>query len=509
MHDQNAQSAGIPTLPDPQTARRLGARLRELGISTGGLVRHFGARDEAQLAAMPDSMKVARLTEPTPINAAIRLLVRGSACDEAAVRLALPDMPTDQLESQGIIRRVDGQIFGAFLIFVVGDVLVAADAPRLWPQRPLDFVSGVAGSTRFMGDMMLRKSFGEGLQLGGEHGYLSVIASRSCENVTAVESSPRAAAYARMNAALNDRSNVTIIDGSGIDAIADRTFDFVFLEADSVELEPDASVDAVGGPTEERWRNLVRASSELLNPGGSLQVLFDLPLRAGEDPRAVLASWFDGLSSDVLLYRIRSMDAKGYLLESVRQRATERGIQSAEQIDAMIRRAGERQQAQRIGGVATMFATLRRRDEWEAAADRKPWVLAEEGSDKLLSPMSDHIIRVFANMDFLVGASEQKIASTRFRAAPDVRLRQEMALSEQGSWQTSENTIRLASGFGRGAPAPSALTGIVAMCDGTRTASQIVEQLAQGTRQTVQQIAPQTLAALRGLLERGIITPVG
>lgn len=511
MSESNSFPAGVPNLPDQEMARRLAARFAQLGVSMPGLLKHFGVQDEGQLAAMPDGAKAARISEPTAFNAIVRLFLRCSACDDATVRLAFPDIPMEQLEAQGVIVRHDGQVFGGFQLHVAGDVLAAADSPRALGGTPEDMVTGISGADRFVGDLGLRRTFGKALELRAGQAYLSLLAAKHCQSVVAVDSNPRAAAYTKFNALIRGCTNLEAAVGSGIDAVRGQTFDYIFGNP-PVEIRPGSrgSSRELGSELrgDEYARSLIRSAAGLLNPGGYLQMMFDLPLRPGEDARQPLAAWFDGLSCDVLVYRIKAMDVKSYVMSWVRQEATDQGIQSAEAIDGMLRTWAEFMQSQKLASITTMFVTLRRRDEWEAAADRKPWMLADEGNDRVVSPMSDHILRVFANMDFLVGSDEQKVAATRFRASPDVRLRQELALNESGGWQPSENAIRMAGGFGRGAAAPTAMTNLLVMCDGQRTTAEIIGLMAQAAKQPVDKVAPQMMAALRGLLERGIVSPV-
>jgi hypothetical protein len=150
---------------------------------------------------------------------------------------------------------------------------------------------------------------------------------------------------------------------------------------------------------------------------------------------------------------------------------------------------------------------MRKLDQWEIAAGRQPWIRMDDAPDRLQSPAGHQIERVFRNQDFLNSCDDRKLLGTRFKASPEIRIRQELAPGANGGWGIAESHIRFADGFAMGAPSPMPMVQLVMLCDGMRTAGDCVQTLAKNTKQPIESAGPQIVAALRGLIERGVLIP--
>lgn len=498
--------ANVPT-PDAELARRLGNRLWTLGLSEPKVLEVFGIREAAQFRMLPPALVAQRTGEPTGLNTVIRLFLLGVGSTRAAAEQAFGDIPLSDLFAAGILRDEGERVMGAIQLFVQGGVISAGDLPRAPGQAQSDIVMGVSGATLFLGNLLLRRKVGDALEIGAGCGMLAAVAAGFADRVIATDINPRATAYARLTAALNGRTNVECLTGDLYTPAQGRTFDLIYSNPPYV-ISPERTFvyrdSGVRG--DEFCRRLIAEGAGLLNPRGVLQVTCDVPLSSPQDLQPTLSRWLAESGCDALVHRFRTVDALSYAQQWIGTEAQERGISDPEALNAKVRTWMEFFQQQRIGGVAHVLITLRKLDPWEASAGRQPWMRVDDTPDRVGPGAGEQIWRIFEGMDFLAGASDQKLLAARFRAAPDVRLRQDMRLGEQG-WGVSEANIRLEGGLNQGASAAPGMVQMLMLCDGRRTGADIVQQMANAARQPVERAGPATMQALRGLIERGLIGP--
>jgi tRNA1(Val) A37 N6-methylase TrmN6 len=500
--------AGVPNLPDRATARLLGDLFRASGLTQQRVMEVFGIREAAQFQALPPQIRISRTAEPNALNTFIRLFLMGLEVPAEQARAALGSLPLETLVQGDVLEMLETRVRAVIQLDVHDRTYTASDMPARAGGTPADTVMAVVGTTLLLSDVSLRKSFGEALDLGCGTGYLALRASPHCQHVTAVDKSQRSVAFARFNADLNGIENIDALAGDLFEPVKGKTFDFIFCNP-PFAISPDSSYlyrDS-GMRGDEFCQRIVREAPEHLNPGGWMQMLCEWTHIKGVDPRQRLASWFATCGSDVLVQRFRTVDPLSYAMEWLGIDAREGRIANQAQLNESVKRWIESFRAMGIEGISRGLITMRKLDPWELAAGRQPWIRTDDAPDRLQSPAGHQIERVFKNQDFLNGCDDRKFLAARFKAAPEIRIRQELAPGAGGGWGIAESHIRFADGFAMGAPSPMPMVQLVMLCDGMRTAGDAIGALANATKQPVDKLGPQILAAMRGLVERGVLIP--
>lgn len=511
MTDQHADQpalAGVPRLPDAALAKRLGDLFRATELTQQRVMEVFGIRDASQFGALPPQVRLSRTAENTPLNTFIRLFLMGLDVPADAARAALGTISLEELTAVDILSSDDGRVRSLVQLDVHDRVYTASDLPARAGGTPADIVMSAIGTTLLLSDVSLRRSFGEALDLGSGSGYLAIKASPHCKSVTAVDKNPRAAAFTRFNADLNGVTNITTLTGDLFAPLQGRTFDYICCSP-PLAISPESRYMYRDGGMrgDEFCQRVIREAPEHLNGGGWLQMLCEWTHIRGTEPRQRLASWFAASGSDVLVQRFRTVDPMSYAIEWLGLDAREGRIADQTQLNENIKRWIESFREQQIEGISRGLITMRKLDQWELAAGRQPWIRMDDAPDRLLSPAGHQIERIFQNQDFLNGCDDRKLVATRFKAAPEIRIRQELGPVNGKGWNIAEAHIRFADGFAMGAPSPMPVVQLIMLCDGMRTAGDCVQALAKGAKAPIEKLGPQMLQAIRGLIERGVLIP--
>jgi 23S rRNA (cytosine1962-C5)-methyltransferase len=113
-------------------------------------------------------------------------------------------------------------------------------------------------------------AFGRGLDCFSYDGSFALHLARSCEHVISLEISPQAIERARVNAGLNDVSNIEFIEANVFDQL--REYDNSGRRFDTIVLDPPAFAKNRGAVEAalRGYKEINLRAMKLLNPGGVL-----------------------------------------------------------------------------------------------------------------------------------------------------------------------------------------------------------------------------------------------
>jgi hypothetical protein len=236
-----------------------------------------------------------------------------------------------------------------------------------------------------------------------------------------------------------------------------------------------------------------------LREGGCCQLVSDLALRAGEDWRQRLATWFEGSGCDAWVIGSLTLDAAAYAAQWIRETEGPDLRRRGPQFDAwMAYYERERIEAVRFGLIA-----LRRR------SSRGPnWFRCEEVPETRV-PGGDVIALGFALRDFLdTVRDDTALLEARLRCAPDLRWRQELEPAAEG-WALAASGLRAGGGWAEESNADGAAVFIVSQCREAARVRDVVAALAAETGQEADRLLPTCLPVVRRLVEQGFLLPAG
>jgi hypothetical protein len=107
---------------------------------------------------------------------------------------------------------------------------------------------------------------------------------------------------------------------------------------------------------------------------------------------------------------------------------------------------------------------------------------------------------------WLRGRDDAALLAHPLRAAPGVRLDTASTIGEAG-WEPVARMLRFDSGFRWTLPTDEPTAAMVAGCDGNRPVSDLLTVLAAATGVDADVLVPAVCAAVRGLVDRGVLLP--
>ena len=216
----------------------------------------------------------------------VALFIDGAQVDSRAVHAILPRPDFDAVDAMGLLREVPGDassyiatvtLYPIEELFVASDRTDSADAPAGAEPRRSDATGRSQGTERveaavtaetqrFM-QLLPRERREDVLDLCSGAGLGALLAAGFCKRAWAVDAADRATRFARFNAALNQLTNVTALNGELYAPVVGQTFDLIIAHppyTPPFELERRNALDDGEGVL----REILAGLPEYLRPGG-------------------------------------------------------------------------------------------------------------------------------------------------------------------------------------------------------------------------------------------------
>jgi methylase of polypeptide subunit release factors len=465
--DEGREGSGPIDLRQVEVIDRMRVALDAIGY-TGDAVRSLLGDDAYQSRAAEVPVHVRRLTAGTPLETAIKLFFLGAPVSRRALERDLDPLRTDELERLGVIEV--GETCRATVRLVPHAELLLAG--NRYPDEgqedaPADYVATVTAPSAILANLTVRRPARTALDVGTGSGIQALWAARHSERVVAVDVNPRALNLAALNAHLNGVSNIELREGSLFEPVAGERFDLILCNAPYV-LSPDmryAYRDS-GVRSDSFSEQLVRGAAAHLEEGGYAHLLIGWIL-SDEDWSARPASWVEGSGCDcwLLLGVSRDIVTHSAVWNEDQSHETERFAETLDRWLEYLRGLG-------AGEVAEGALILRRRSEGPS------WFRADRIPAGRPAPASDHVLRVFANQDFLAELpDEAALLEDNVALAGSVRVEQELAFGE-GGYVVQSMTIVLDEGVGFRAGVDQNTASLLPLLDGGRSVREAIDAAA-------------------------------
>lgn len=461
-------------------------QVRALSSKYGELAERLDDRPRA--GAPPDD-------RAGPLGVLERLFGGSEQVDGKEAVTALGPDALEALEAVGLLAEADGRLRSTVRLDGIDGLLVASDRAERHLARASDFVVGPFGVTRRLASLILPGRRRSVLDLGCGSGALGLVASRDAERVVCTDENPRAVAFARFNAELNGAHHVECRAGDLFEPVRGERFDLILCNPPYV-ISPDATFDyRDGGGT--ICRRIVRGAPEHLEDGGFLQMSVEWPERAGRDWRSEVGEWVQGIDCDAWLLRTYSLPPSAYAELWLGQEWANQTV------PAEVRARWERHLDD--AGVASVgggHLVLRR------PASTKPIRTLRVGPPVGRGSLGLSLARWIAAQTALASVPHDGAMLDRvYRTAPGLE-RIERAGPTGAGWARSRSELRLREGLRFAARLDPVGEAIVGFLDGERTARQAVERFAGDHGVPADPFLRGWPAALRRLLELGLLLPV-
>lgn len=467
---------------------RLREALVNAGFTTEGIAERLGEEGSKASARNDFREALKRTTGGDPLDTLIRLFIVRQAEPEAAIADALKPLTLGKARESGLINGdeagVDLEPYGRWWVM--------ADLPAQ-PGRPLpaDHVLGVGGASTTLTNATIRRPVGTALDLGTGCGVQALHLSTHAGEVTATDLSPRALAFAQVNATLNGL-DWELIRGDMTAAVRGRRFDLVVSNppfvvgpgtAMYIYRDSGRAGDAVCG-------ELAASAASLLNPGGTMQFLANWIHVKGEDWEDRVAGWFAGSGLDVWAIQREVQDPLDYVRLWLADASEEDDpIRAAAWLDWL--------EAHDVSAVGFGLVTAR------ASGHDDPAVVCEDLRQQVTQPMGDRVAEWFDRRDWL---RDNDLLAAKLKRADGLELRQEASWGAEG-WAVDRQLLALTEGLRWVEEIDPLILAIVSGCAGTVPLSEVFGLLATAHEVPYDDLKNAMLPVVDHLVERGMLAP--
>jgi methylase of polypeptide subunit release factors len=473
-------------LPDPDAlladAPLVWAALQTAGWSAAALDDLLGVTARAHLDRDELAPLLRRTEGGSTLDVLARLFVLGTEVDLKQARVA--GVPETWLVPDGFgvsaAVRLQPVVHGGVEVLVAHDPARAAQG--MHPQQVL----GVGAASLTLAAATPRATVGRALDLGAGSGVQALLAEDHSSTVVATDANPRAAAYTRLSAALND-VQLDVRTGDLLAPVRGELFDLVVSNPPFV-VGPGSGYtyrDA-GRDGDDLCRSLVAELPRHLVEDGTAVLLANWLHVQDEDGDARVQSWF-GRDVDGWVVQRELVGPEDYVTAWLRD--TDEGDRFDELYDGWLDWFAER----RVEAVAFGVLALRR-GSGRVHLDVVPQPVAPGWGEEVPT--------FFARQDAL----ERGVLATRWRLRDDVRLHQVARRTDDG-WLADAQVLQQERGLRWSGGVDLYGATLLAGCDGTRPLGDLLAVLAGSAGISVAEAAEQVLPVVERLVEQGFLVP--
>jgi len=487
---------------DPKAARELAVRLRSAGYTYDEVAERLGQQGLDGLArnstiAADRALEGADDPQATLIRAfALQQQVSEKALTHALGepnRLApILDGGKDRVRAAIELRPYAFETNSATHSgWLASDLTPTLDG-RLAPPRE-DFVLGLSSASVTLAKMTMRSPRTSALDLGTGCGIQSLHLATHCDYVVATDLNPRACALTTLTANLSN-VELTVLQGSLYEPVADRRFDLIVTNPPYVMAPPHASrlVYREGSHSSDGLvRTVVTNALAQLTPGGALQVLGNWAITADQPWQERLAGWIEPTGCDALVLQREQLDPYEYieiwLADAGLTGTVEYASRYAEWMDYF--------DAIGIIGVGMGWIALYNNGSFDPVLRFDDWphqVHSGLGAAFAEFPAAAHAAR----------EPDADLLAATWRCDPVVSSE---ALGRPGAEDPEHLVLRRRVGFGRAVEVDTALAAVIGACDGELPLGVLIGAVAVLLEVEQDGLAADLLPRLRPLIEDGYL----
>ncbi|WP_433546406.1 DUF7059 domain-containing protein [Streptomyces sp. CA-294286] len=507
---QTSLSAPLPeSLPGPENAAGLRDALLAAAFTADGLLDLLGAPAYSALAR-GETVPALRATRGDgPLRTLVRLFLLQESVPTARAAEVLPlaeCLADGWLVADGdhVRATVDVRPYGGDEgqdWFIVSDLGRAVGGAGGAGTREEGVVLGVGGASTTLASITVRTPVRSALDLGTGSGIQALHAAQHAVRVTATDLNPRALAFTRLTLALSGATPAELREGSLFEPVEGATYDLIVSNPPFV-ISPGARLTyrdgGMGG--DDLCRALVSGAGERLNEGGYAQFLANWQHVEGEDWKDRLRSWVPA-GCDAWIVQREVQDITQYAELWLRDAGDHRSdpTEYAARYEAWL----DEFEARGTTGVGFGWITLRKRG---AGATGEPSVTVEEWPHPVEQPLGPVIRAHFERQDYLRTHDDAALLADRFVLAEEVVQEQ---IGVPGDEDPEYVVLRQHRGMRRATKVDTVGAGFAGVSDGSLSAGQILDAIAQLMEEDPVLLRDRTPEAIRLLVEQGFLVPVG
>jgi len=449
------------------------ASLRKVLDEAGYLVNRLGATGVIPTGnvVLPKAEILVRLNGLGKFETLARLLAMGDVLPRQVADDALAPLGCAPLLACGLLHEEGSNVRAEAALVPVAHLLMLRDlhGNMLGGTVRDDHVLGVGLSSLAVNELTPRRSIAKALDIGTGQGIQAIGAATHAKSVVATDVNTRALRFAEMNAALAGCTNIDFRLGSFLEPVKgeEGTFDLIASNPPFVIRPPDNVVGFSAGLVgDSAVEHLVRESPKFLAEGGYAVFLANWHHTNEQDWSARPRQWLAASGCDAWLIQFQVRSPKDYALHWIRE-VTESEDADLTELD----RWTAYYDSLKIGAISFGAFLMRKRtgDNW----------LREDAIPKEMrrGAAGHQIINIFENETVLRSRRPEDLLKLKLRAAPGILAGKTETLAQDG-WKALAHDISHRQGFIMPLAVDDALCDLLASCDGTKPAADVIASMA-------------------------------
>lgn len=486
-------------LDQPDLVRRLRDMLAAVSFTGEKIGDALGTGDEIVSRSAGIPVQVRQLEEHGALGVLVRLLILDLEVPVDQLTPAIAPLTADDLVRLRIVERRDGAARPLVRIVPHDELLITSDVRlRAGEPAPANHVPGVHRPSVTLAHLTVRRPVRSFLDLGTGCGVEALLASAHAERVVASDVSPRAVNFAAFNAQLNLAPNIEFRAGSWFEPLGDERFETIVCNPPYVISPASEYIYRDSGMKGDSVsEQVVRSIPPHLAEGGFATVQISWIADPEGDAAGPVRRWVGDSGCDAWLLHYRTDKP---LETAAVWNQTESGdpLRYAQIIDSWLayyRELG-------IHGIAYGSLLLRRRNATN-------WFRVDPFPAERLKAASDHILRVFAAHDLLLGAGDgAPLLDERIRVVPKAIVEQRVRFQD-GEPQVERMNLTMDEGIGFQAGMDGQVLQLLTHLNGSRTLREALVEGAKSAGVTdLEGYARAGLPAARRMFELGFLERV-
>ncbi len=274
---------------------RLRHRLQELDYNQAAVLEALQWSDFGT-ANLTDIPRLEWLTrrQPTPLRQLAGLWLGRLGLERKKLEKLLDPEVIQVCVDLGLLMERGPQLRARVDLYPIGETLICTDPLLAGVPSGEGFVYYLGGDSLCLARTTPRQSVESALDLCTGSGVHAVLAGFHSQQVVGVDLNPRALAYSRFNAVLNERDTICrFVQGDLYQPVEGQTFDLITANPPFVPT-PDRSmaIHRTGGESgEEISARLVGGLPRFLRPGGTFAMILDYPVMSTSTYLERLETW--------------------------------------------------------------------------------------------------------------------------------------------------------------------------------------------------------------------------
>ncbi|QEG01401.1 N5-glutamine S-adenosyl-L-methionine-dependent methyltransferase [Stieleria maiorica] len=430
----------------------------------------------------------------SPFDVLARLFFLGVPVDADVAGTLLPTAIVQSCLQSGLVSQDESKLCPAATLVPVDDLLFAADLQRTDYLDNDLFVPTLCDAALHLNAVAIHNRGGKTLDLCSGFALHGITASGRSESVVASDLNPRAAEFARFNAALNGCENVRAVTGDLFSAVAGERFDTILANPPFI-ISPSAVTTYRYSPFELDGfiKIMFAAVPEHLEEGGTFQTICEWVELEGQDWQDRLRSWFAGSGCDVWVLSANRQFPSTYARSVLSQSIDDESELSTQQ--------QQWEQYLRQRGVAAIqggFIFLRRRRG-------NNWFDFTELTKPVREPIGDAIAQGFASRDIVFGSDgDDRLLSSRLAVADGLR-QVETSHWKDFRWKRDSIVLHLDKGLPVTIGIDGYIRTLIEQFDASRNVQQCLDLFSKEIGLPIETGRKKGLDVVRSMLKNGIL----